>query len=325
MEDLAGYRLIDREPVRGSYRGHEVIGPPPPSAGGVHVLQMLSILEGFDLRAMGFGSADSMHLLAEALKIAFADRAAATADPAFVDVPVERLLSADYAAQRRAQIDPRRARAWSAGVASSESANTTHVSVADRDGNVVASTQTINSLFGARIMIPGTGIVPNNYMYLFDPHPGKALSIAPGKRVTTSMAPTIVLRDGRPRYVLGLPGGLRIFGSVMQAIVNLLEHGMTIQQAVEAPRLWTQGQEVEVEDGLPEAALEALRARGHVLAPMPHVGGGMNGICFDDDGSMTGAACWRADGTAVGLGGGLARASTRFWPDAPGAKADEPD
>lgn len=325
MEDLAGYRLIDREPVRGSYRGHEVIGPPPPSAGGVHVLQMLSILEGFDLRAMGFGSADSMHLLAEALKIAFADRAAATADPAFVDVPVERLLSADYAAQRRAQIDPRRARAWSAGVASSESANTTHVSVADRDGNVVASTQTINSLFGARIMIPGTGIVPNNYMHLFDPHPGKALSIAPGKRVTTSMAPTIVLRDGRPRYVLGLPGGLRIFGSVMQAIVNLLEHGMTIQQAVEAPRLWTQGQEVEVEDGLPEAALEALRARGHVLAVMPHVGGGMNGICFDDDGSMTGAACWRADGTAVGLGGGLARASTRFWPDAPGAKADAPD
>jgi gamma-glutamyltranspeptidase/glutathione hydrolase len=325
LDDLAAYRLVDRAPVRGSYRGHEVFGVPPPSAGGVHVLQMLAILEGFDLGARGFGSAASMHLLAEALKIAFADRAASTADPAFVDVPVERLLSAAYAAQRRAAIDPRRALEWSAGVpASSESANTTHVSVADRDGNIVASTQTINSLFGARIMIPGTGIVPNNYMYLFDPHPGKALSIAPGKRVTTSMAPTIVLREGRPRYVLGLPGGLRIFGSAMQALVNLIDHRMTLQQAVEAPRLWTQGQEVEVEDGFPEAARDALRALGHRLAVVPHVGGGMNGICLEDDGTMLGAACWRADGTAIGLGGGLARRDTRFWPDAPGG-TDAPD
>ncbi|MCM5570401.1 gamma-glutamyltransferase [Burkholderiaceae bacterium FT117] len=320
LDDLAGFRLVDRAPVRGSYRGHEIIGPPPPSAGGVHVLQMLNILEGFDLRGMGFGSAESMHLLAEVLKIAFADRAAATADPAFVSVPVERLVSKEYAGQRRAAIDTRQASEWLPGVAlPRESANTTHVSVADRDGNIVASTQTINSLFGARIMIPGTGIIPNNYMYLFDPHPGKALSVAPGKRVTTSTAPTIVLRDGRPRYVLGLPGGLRIFGSVMQALVNLIDHGMTMQQAVEAPRLWTQGQELEVEQGLPEAGRAALRGMGHRLAVVPHVAGGMNGIEFADDGSMTGAACWRADGTAIGLGGGLARPNTRFWPEAPRA------
>ncbi len=325
LDDLEGYSLVDREPVRGSYRGLEVIGPPPPSAGGVHVLQMLNILEAFDLRGMGFGSPQAMHLLAEALKIAFADRAAATADPAFVDVPVARLVSKDYAAERRALLDPARARDWQAGVAAPvgsgplprESANTTHVSVADRDGNIVSSTQTINSLFGARIMIPGTGIIPNNYMYLFDPHPGKALSIAPGKRVTTSTAPTIVLRDGRPRYVLGLPGGLRIFGSVMQALVNLIDHGMTMQQAVEAPRLWTQGQELEAEEGLPQAGREALRAMGHPLMVVPHVAGGMNGIEFGEDGSMTGAACWRADGTAIGLGGGTARPDTRFWPEAP--------
>lgn len=323
--DLVGYRLVDRDPVRGSYRGHEIYGPPPPSAGGVHVLQMLNILEGHDLRALGFGSAEAMHLLAESLKIAFADRAAATADPAFVDVPVAQLVSKDYAAQRRAAIDLRRARDWQAGVALPESANTTHVSVADRDGNIVASTQTINSLFGARIMIPGTGIIPNNYMYLFDPHPGKALSIAPGKRVTTSMAPTIVVRDGKPLYALGLPGGLRIFGSVMQALVNLIDHGMTLQQAVEAPRLWTQGQELEVEAGMPEAGREALRALGHRVSVVPHVAGGMNGIRFEDDGSMTGAACWRADGTPVGIGGGLARADTRFWPDLRSAAAREPD
>jgi len=315
-EDLVRYRLVDREPVSGSYRGHEIYGPPPPSAGGVHVLQMLNILEGFDPGRLGFASGESMHLLAEVLKIAFADRAAATADPAFVDVPVERLLSKEYAAQRRAAIDLRRARDWSPGVTlPPESANTTHVSVADRDGNIVSSTQTINSLFGARIMIPGTGIIPNNYMYLFDPRPGKALSIAPGKRVTTSMAPTIVLRDGKPRYVLGLPGGLRIFGSAMQALVNLIDHGMSLQQAVEAPRLWTQGEQLEVEEGLPEAGLAGLRALGHSLLPVPHVGGGMNGIAFDDDGTMTGAACWRADGTPIGIGGGMARANVRFWPE----------
>lgn len=328
LDDLQAYRLVDRAPVRGTYRGHEIVGPPPPSAGGVHVIQMLNILEGLDLRASGPVAPLTMHLLAEVLKIAFADRAAATADPAFVDVPVDRLIDKAYAAERRAAIDRGRAQAWRAGVAAGarhtalprESANTTHVSVADRDGFIVSSTQTINSLFGARFMIPGTGIIPNNYMYLFDPHPGQALSIAPGKRVTTSTAPTIVLRDGKPRYVLGLPGGLRIFGSVMQALVNLIEHGMTLQRAVEAPRLWTQGGEVEVETGIPESARQALAAMGHRLAVVPHVAGGMNGIAFEDDGSMTGAACWRADGTAIGIGGGHARPDTRFWPDAPGRR-----
>ena len=328
LDDLQAYRLVDREPVRGHYRGHEIVGPPPPSAGGVHVVQMLNILEGLDLRAGGPESPATMHLLAEVLKIAFADRAAATADPAFVEVPVDRLTDKAYAAERRAAIDPARAQGWRAGVTAGgghrilprESANTTHVSVADRDGFIVSSTQTINSLFGARFMIPGTGIIPNNYMYLFDPHPGQALSIAPGKRVTTSTAPTIVLRDGKPRYVLGLPGGLRIFGSVMQALVNLIEHGMSLQRAVEAPRLWTQGGELEVESGISAEKREALSAMGHRLIVVPHVAGGMNGIAFEDDGSMTGAACWRADGTAIGLGGGHARPDTRFWPDAPGRR-----
>jgi gamma-glutamyltranspeptidase/glutathione hydrolase len=328
IEDLAAYRLVDREPVRGSFRGHEIIGPPPPSAGGVHVIQMLNILEGLDLRALGPNTPATLHLLAEVLKIAFADRAAATADPAFIDVPVARLIDKAYAAERRAAIDPARAQGWQAGVSPEggrpalprESANTTHVSAADRDGFVVSSTQTINSLFGARFMIPDTGIIPNNYMYLFDPHPGHALSIAPGKRVTTSTAPTIVLRDGKPRYVLGLPGGLRIFGSVMQALVNLIEHGMPLQRAVEAPRLWTQGEDLEVETGFPEDTRAALAAMGHRLSVVPHVAGGMNGIEFDADGAMTGAACWRADGTAIGLGGGHARPDTRFWPEAPGGR-----
>lgn len=319
LADLEAYELVDRQPIRGNYRGYEIFGPPPPSAGGVHVVQMLNVLEG--LEPGSFGSPRAMHLLAEVLRMAFADRAAATADPAFVDVPIARLVSKDYAAERRALLDPHATHAWSAGVRAvqaplpGESANTTHVSVADRHGNIVASTQTINSLFGARIMIPETGIIPNNYMYLFDPHPGMALSIAPGKRVTTSTAPTIVLHEGRPRYVLGLPGGLRIFGSVMQALVNLIDHGMSLQEAVEAPRLWTQGGELECEEGLPAASREALRGLGHDVVVVPHVAGGMNGIAFEADGSMTGAACWRADGTPIGLGGGLARSGTQFWPE----------
>jgi gamma-glutamyltranspeptidase / glutathione hydrolase len=152
-------------------------------------------------------------------------------------------------------------------------------------------------------------------MYLFDPHPGKALSIAPGKRITTSMSPLMALRDGKPVFALGLPGGLRIFGSAMQALVNLIDHGMSLQEAVEAPRLWTQGGPVEIEDGFPEPVRAALQTRGHDIAVMPHVAGGMSAIRFEEDGTLTGAACWRADGTPIGIAGGLARKNVRFWPD----------
>jgi gamma-glutamyltranspeptidase/glutathione hydrolase len=180
---------------------------------------------------------------------------------------------------------------------------------------VVASTQTINSLFGARYIVSGTGMIPNNYMFVFDPRPDRASSVAPGKRVTSSMSPVIVLRDGKPRYALGLPGGLRIFPSVMQALSNLIDHGMSVQEAVEAPRLWTQGYGVEIESSVPAGVLAALRDRGHDVAPVGNVAGGMSAIQFDPDGTMTGAACWRADGTPIGLGGGLARPGVRFRPE----------
>ena len=315
--DLDAYGVIEREPVRGHYRGYEILGPPPPSSAGVHIAQMLNILEGFDIGAMGFGSADAVHLLAEVLKIAFADRAVATADPAFIRVPVDRLIDKAYAAERRALIDPGRAQAWSAGIPAAESANTTHVTVADATGNVVAATQTINALFGARVQVPGTGMIANNYMFNFDPHPGKALSIAPGKRVFTSMAPMMALHGGalhrgRLAYALGLPGGLRIFGSAMQALVNLIDHGMSLQEAVEAPRVWTQGGVLELELAIPDAVLRELSARGHQVQPTPRIAGGMNAIAFHPDGTMTGAACWRADGTPVAVAGGLARAGVRF-------------
>ena len=317
MPDLEAYKTIEREPVRSTYRDHEIVGPPPPSSGGVHVIQMLNLLEGYRVGELGFGSPENLHLLAEVLKIAFADRKAATADPDFVDVPVARLLSKEYADERRSDIDVLHAKDWDAGVALPESPNTTHVTVADGDGNIVTMTQTINSTFGARIVIPGAGIIPNNYMYIFDPHPGQTLSIEPGKRVTTSMAPVMALKDGKPVLALGLPGGLRIFGSAMQGLMAVIDHGMTVQEAVEAPRLWTQGQGVEMEQGFPQDVRDAMTEKGHVVEIVPHVGGGMNAIQFGEDGTLTGAACWRADGTPVGLSGGLAREGVRFWPDKP--------
>lgn len=313
--DLQAYRTNDLDALRFMYRGHEIIGPPPPCAGPVHIGQMLKVLEGLDLAGGGFGTADTTHLIAEVLKIAFADRAAATADPDFIPVPVAQLLSDEYAARRRAELDPAHARAWTAGVAPAESANTTHITVADRDGRIVSATQTINSLFGARYMVPGTGMIPNNYLYVFNPRPGLANSLAPGKRVTSSMSPLIVLRAGKPCFALGLPGGLRIFPSAMQAVINLIDHGMSLQEAVEAPRIWTQGYELEIEPTLPDAVAQALTARGHEVVRMPNVGGGMGAIRFHDNGEMEGASCWRADGTPIGVGGGLARSGVRFLPE----------
>ncbi|MDB5413777.1 MAG: ggt 5 [Rubritepida sp.] len=315
-DDLAAVRMIVRKPVIGTYRGFEVFGPPPPSAGGVHVLQMLNLLEAYDIAASGFGTPDTLHLIAEALKMAFADRAVATADPAFLDVPVAKLISKEYAAERRAFLDLARAQVWSAGIGAKESANTTHITVADHEGRIACCTHTINSLFGSKILLPETGLIPNNYMALFDPRPGLAQSVEPGKRVTTSMSPLILRKDGKPYAALGLPGGLRIFASTFQAVMNLIDHGMSLQEAVEAPRLWTMGGPVEMEQAFGEEVRAVLDSMGHTAVFMPHVAGGMGAIRFHEDGMMEGASCWRADGTPIGIGGGPARAGVRFWPDA---------
>ncbi|PKP70076.1 MAG: gamma-glutamyltransferase, partial [Alphaproteobacteria bacterium HGW-Alphaproteobacteria-5] len=308
--DLRSYRAIERLPVRGTYRGFEITGPPPPASGGMHIVQMLNILEDFDMGAMGYGSPQASHLIAEVLKIAFADRSVATADPDFVHVPLDRIISKSYAAERRGQIDPARARTWTPAVAPAESRNTTHVTVADDEGNVVSATHTINGLFGACVLIPDVGFIPNNYMHNLDPRPGRTMSIAPGKRVTSSMAPMIVLKDGKVRFALGTPGGHYIFGSVMQAIINLIDHGMSLQEAVEAPRLWSEGSSLELELGMPESLRSALKERGHSITLRPNLGGGLNGVRFLSDDRIEGAACWRADGMPVGIGGGLADTDT---------------
>ena len=320
LDDLADYRVYERAPVRGQYRGYEILSAAPPSSGGTHVVQMLNLLSAFPIGhdGLGFGQPGYVHLLAEALKIAFADRRQHMADPDRVHVPVAQLLSAAYADQRRAEIDRGRARDHAAGQVvevarfmGGEGSNTTHCTVIDADGTIVSTTQTLQSAFGSKVTTPGTGMLLDNHMSLMDPVPGNPNSIAPGKRVLSSMSPTIVLRAGRPFVALGTPGGKRIFGAVAQAVLNVVDHRMTLQAAVEAPRVWTEGAQLELEAGFPDvrglqAALEAL---GHRVTIVEKVAGGMNGVLVDDDGWLHGAACWRADGVPIGISGGQARPS----------------
>jgi len=315
MADLAAYETIHNEPVRGTYRGHELSGPPPGNSGISLIIEMLNILEGFDIASMGYGTVESSHLLLEILKIAFADRFEYLGDPATVDIPLEWLTSKAYGASRRGDIDPSRALVATHGRPTAESSYTTHLTVADADGNIVSMTQTINELFGSKVMVPGTGMLLNNTQAMFDPHPGNPNSVAPRKRVVSSMAPIIVSRGGIPWLGMGTPGGVRIFPSVFQSLVNLIDHGMTLQQAVEAPRLWTQGQTVELEAAFGDDVRAGLVALGHDVLVVPNVAGGMNGVQIDlTSGQMAGAACWRADGSPAALAGGYANAEVRFNP-----------
>ena len=313
MLDIEGYEIFERKPVRGDYRGFEILGPPPPSSGPLHIVQMLNILEGHDVAAMGFGTPDSVHFWAETMKIAFADRCRYLADPASTDVPIDWLTSKGYASERRAQIDPLRAQQYVAAESpASKGESTTHCCAADEWGNVVATTNTLHLAFGSKVTVPGTGMLLNDCMELMDPVPGRTNSIAPGKRVLSSMSPVIVLKDEKLFLTLGTPGGLKIFGSVAQALVNVIDHQMPLQTAFEAPRMWDRGPVLELERGfarLPELRRN-LEARGHIIETPMKVAGGMNGILRRADGSLEGAACWRADGAPVGYSGGDALVET---------------
>jgi len=307
MDDIENYRIYEREPVRGVYRGHEIIGPPPPSSGPLHIVQMFNILEGFDLCGLGFGSVETVHLWAEVMKLAFADRTEYVADPSATSVPVAWLTSKEYANERRGDLDLRRAKQYAPGAApASLVESTTHCCAMDADGNIVATTNTLHMGFGSKVTVPGTGMLLNDCMELMDPVPGRTNSIAPGKRVLSSMSPCIVTKDGAPFMTLGTPGGLKIFGAVAQAISNVIDHQMPLQEAFEAARMWDRGPVLEIERGFPQlAALKAgLEARGHAVETPLKVAGGMNGILRQPDGMLEGAACWRADGAPMGYSGG---------------------
>ncbi len=283
-DDLASYQPVIRPPVRGSYRGYDIVSMPLPSSGGTVLVETLNILEGFPLPEIKQGSAASLHLLIEAMKRAYADRARYLGDPAFVSAPVVAMLSKDYAARQRASIDPDHATP-AADVLQikplREGNNTTHFAVVDSEGNAVANTYTLNFPYGVGMVAEGTGVMLNNELDDFTAAPGASNAFGlvgfeanlpgPGKRPLSSMSPTIVLKDGKVVLVTGTPGGSRIISTVLQVIVNVLDYRMDVAAAVAAPRLHHQWMpdEVRVEHGFPDEVLAELRAKGHkVLEPM---------------------------------------------------------
>jgi gamma-glutamyltranspeptidase/glutathione hydrolase len=278
-DDLKNYRAIEREPVRGSYRGYDIVSMPPSSSGGTLLIEMLNILEGYPPGERPPGPA-SLHLMIEAMKRAYADRAEFLGDPAAVDVPVDRLTSKQYAAAARRAIDPQRARPSAdiqAGRPGREGDNTTHFSVVDEYGNAVSNTYTLNLSYGVGLVAEGTGVLLNNEMDDFAAKPGApnafglvggaANEPGPGKRPLSSMTPTIVLKDGKPFLLTGSPGGSRIITTVLQIIVNVIDRGMLVGEAVAAPRIhhqWLPDQ-VSAETRIPPEVLRGLEQRGHTV------------------------------------------------------------
>ncbi len=279
--DLAAYTVTEGDPVYCSYRGYQIASAPPPSSGGTSMCQILQILEGYDLKGMGFHSAAAVHVMVEAMRHAFVDRNSLLGDPAFVHNPVEKLLTPQYAALIRSQIDPLRAGSSTLikpGVPPHEQPQTTHYSVADNQGNAVSVTYTLNGFFGAGVMPPGTGYMLNDEMDDFTLKPGvanasgmvlgAANAIAPGKRPLSSMAPTLVLKDGRVSMVLGSPGSARIITITLEVLVNLIDYGMEPQEAVNATRIhhqWLPDVVFAEPYALSADTVQALQARGYTI------------------------------------------------------------
>lgn len=279
LDDLKSYRVVEREPLRGAYRGYDIAAMPPPSAGGVHLIQLLNMLEGFPLGALGHNAAETIHLMAEAMKLAYADRAKFLGDPDHVSVPVKGLVSKAYAERLRGLIDAARARPaaeiQTLDLAPKESDQTTHFSLVDADGNAVSLTTTLNFSYGLGLVAEGTGVLLNNELDDFAAAPGAANAYGltggeanapgPGRRPLSSMTPTLVFKDGALQLITGSPGGSRIITIVLQMISDMIDHGLNVAEASAAPRVHHQWlpDELQVERGLSADTIRLLQAKGH--------------------------------------------------------------
>ncbi len=309
--DLAAYRAVERQPISGTYRGYEVFSMPPPSSGGIHIVQILNILENFDLAKLGFGSADAMQVMAEAEKYAYADRSEYLGDPDFVKVPWQALTSKAYAKSLAQQIDLAKARPSAeikpGKLAPYESNQTTHFSVVDKAGNAVAVTYTLNTNFGSGIVAGNSGILLNNEMDDFSAKPGtpnvyglvggEANAVQPYKRPLSSMSPTIVAKDGKTWLVTGSPGGSRIITTVLQMVVNSIDFGMNVAEATNAPRFhhqWLPDQ-LRVEKGFSPDTLRLLESKGQHVKVQPAMGSTQS-IMVGPDGELYGASDPRSPG-----------------------------
>ncbi|MTH63083.1 gamma-glutamyltransferase [Paracoccus sp. DK608] len=318
VEDLAAYKPVLRDPVRGSYRGYDIVSMPPPSSGGVHLIQILNILEGYPIGALGHNSAETIHLMAEAMKLAYADRSEYLGDPDFVDVPVAALTSKDYAASLRAKIQSGFAMPSDmigpGDPGPYESDQTTHFSIIDKDGNAVSNTYTINLDYGSGLVAEGTGVLMNNEMDDFSAKPGvpnafgliggEANAVAAGKRPLSSMTPTLVLKDGKVWLATGSPGGARIITTVLQVVMNMIDHGMNVAEASTAPRIHHQWlpDELRIEEGISVDTLRLLAAKGHVIREQPTMGSTQSIMRDGQSGALLGASDpRRPDAATVGF------------------------
>lgn len=315
-EDLERYEAKEREPVRGTYRGYDVIGMPPPSSGGVAVIQMLNILEGFDLKSMGHNSPRYLHHLAETMRLAFRDRARHLADPDFEEIPVARLTDKTYAAELRSQINPDRATPSQVEdvALAHESMETTHYSVVDGDGMAVAVTYTLEASYGMKAVVPGAGFLLNNEMGDFNGKPGltdetgligtKPNLARPEKRMLSSMSPTILAKDGQLVAVVGSPGGRTIINTVLQVVLNLIDFEMGVQDAVNAKRIHHQWfpDQIRMESGSDSKTAEALRAMGHKVTVTRSTQGRAHSIKIDPVTGMRVGAADPRDGDSGAVG-----------------------
>ncbi len=312
--DLKNYKVAERQPLTGKYKGYDVITAPPPSSGGIGILQMLGMLENSGYENSGAGSAASIHHVAEVMRRYFADRSEYFGDPDFFKVPIHALLNPAYIAKRKSTIDPNRAtpspEIGPGKLAGYESSETTHFSIVDKDGNAVAMTYTLNGGYGSHVTVPGTGILLNNEMDDFSAKPGvpnmfkliqgEANAIQPGKRPLSSMTPTILLRDGKPFLVVGGPGGSKIISSVLQVILNVVDFGMNAQDAVDAPRFHHQWQPdvLAIEKGFSPDTVRILESLGHKVESTTSVAR-IEAIVIDN-GLLQGGADGRGYGKAEG-------------------------
>lgn len=316
--DLENYQAVIREPLKGTYRGYEIISMPPPSSGGIALFQLLNILEGYDLKNYGHNSPATLHRYIEAMRRVYADRAEHLGDPDFYKVPVQWLISKEYAAERRTTIDTAHASSSkdiSHGIAPAhESEQTTHYSVVDKWGNCVSVTTTLNGSYGSYVAVDGAGFLLNNEMDDFSAKPGVpnmygavgsiANEIQPNKRMLSSMTPTIVVKDGIPFMVIGTPGGTTIITTVMQVICNVIDFGMNIQEAIDAPRIhhqWLPDITRYEKNGLSIDTVQKLNAMGHILEERTGTSGLAEGITIDSTfGIYYGASDPRGYGLAAG-------------------------
>ena len=304
--DLEGFTVRVLEPVRATYRGYELISSPPPSSGGTHTAQILNVLENFDVASMEVNSLEYLHLFSEVFKICYADRAKYMGDPNFVKVPLEGLLSKEYAKELAQRVDltasqkPQEGNPWK-----HESMSTTHFSIADKDGNLVAVTRTINHFFGSCVVPEGTGFLLNDEMEDFSIDPTSTNAVCGGKIPLSCMSPTFLLKDGKPFAVLGSPGGIRIISSLVQVISKMIDHGMSLEEAIGSPRIGDNTQDLIIyESRIPAETIEKLQAMGHKVKAYDdwnRIMGSVNGCAILEDGTLIGAADPRRDGLAMGL------------------------